>query len=186
MGMIRRAVDYLIVGGGFSGLNALSALKQNCPRANVLCIDRHLQPGGSWNDYYGFVTLHAPHPTFGVSGHPWHLSDPNVLAPRGIQPCHFLGCFVQESDLNIRVMPLDDVVRHFSSFIDTLPTDFRFQGSTSFIAAEALPGRSEGVSVKLHDDAQGKFYDVDAAAVIDARCRRHATVHLRFDGVHSK
>ena len=69
-------------------------------------------------------------------------------------------------------------MRHFSSFIDTLPTDFRFQGSTSFIAAEALPGRSEGISVKLHDDAQGKLYDVDAAAVIDARCRQHATVRL--------
>ncbi|KAH8066889.1 pyridine nucleotide-disulfide oxidoreductase [Aureococcus anophagefferens] len=77
----RAAYDYVVVGGGFAGLNAVSGLQKFRPAASILCIDKHDAAGGSWNDYYSFCKLHAPHPTFGIAGHGWPgLASPNLLA----------------------------------------------------------------------------------------------------------
>ena len=94
----RAAYDYVVVGGGFAGLNAVSGLQKFRPAASILCIDKHDAAGGSWNDYYSFCKLHAPHPTFGIAGHGWPgLASPNLLATR------------------------DEVLRHFRSFAADAP-----------------------------------------------------------------
>ena len=104
----RAAYDYVVVGGGFAGLNAVSGLQKFRPAASILCIDKHDAAGGSWNDYYSFCKLHAPHPTFGIAGHGWPgLASPNLLATR------------------------DEVLRHFRSFAADAP-NLEFLGGATY------------------------------------------------------
>jgi len=158
-------VDYVVAGGGYAGLNAVAALRRAKPEASVLCIDKHARPGGSWNDFYSYATLHLPHPTFGVNGHPWHLEDPNALASR------------------------DDVLHHFQTFVDGLPrSHFEFRGNTELVSAQreinglnvnhSTPSSSndstsssatcqQPFSVQLRS-GNGGTYEVSASNFIDA------------------
>ena len=105
----KQSFDYCVVGGGFAGLNAVQAIRRGAPMASILCVDKHLKPGGSWNDFYDFVTLHSAFPFFGVSGHKWHIDDPHVLAPK------------------------HDVLEHFGSFVDEQSDNVTFSGETTFL-----------------------------------------------------
>ncbi len=78
--------DYLIVGGGATGLafadtllhsfsssddhecGGIRASGQAVPR--VAIVDKHLHPGGQWNDSYDFVRLHQPSAMYGVESEP--------------------------------------------------------------------------------------------------------------------
>ena len=111
----RAAYDYVVVGGGFACLNAVSGLQKFRPAASILCIDKHDAAGGSWNDYYSFCKLHAPHPTFGIAGHGWPgLASPNLLATR------------------------DEVLHHFRSFADGAP-NLEFLGGASYEGCARAP-----------------------------------------------
>lgn len=137
--MLKRSVDYLVVGGGFAGLNAVAAIKKVNKDASVLCVDRHAAPGGSWNDYYPFVRLHAPHPHFGVNGHKWNIGPPEMLADR------------------------QQVLHHFQSFSDTLDKQsFEFSPETDFIHLE------DKVAM-LENKHKGKLPVQVQKNVIDAR-----------------
>jgi cation diffusion facilitator CzcD-associated flavoprotein CzcO len=125
-----RRVDYLVMGGGYGGLNALAGLKRARPSASVLCVDPRLQPGGSWGDYYPFVKLHAPHPQFGVSGHPWGIADPHTLATRA------------------------QVLEHFGSFVSSnLPPSFEFRAGHEVVGFERA--HSGGVVARVRRAAGG-------------------------------
>lgn len=115
--------DYLVAGAGFAGLNAVSGLKRFKPDASVLLVDSRAEVGGSWNDYYDFCNLHAPHPTFGVAGHKWPFADPSALATR------------------------DQVLDHFSTFRRDSGVDFR--GSAAATAYERTG--DGGVAATLSD-----------------------------------
>lgn len=58
--------DYLVIGAGATGLAFADTLIAQSPDAHVTLVDRHGQPGGHWNDAYGFVTLHQPSSFYGV------------------------------------------------------------------------------------------------------------------------
>jgi len=57
--------DYLIVGGGATGLAFADTLLAESD-ARITIVDRHGKPGGHWNDAYPFVTLHQPSAFYGV------------------------------------------------------------------------------------------------------------------------
>jgi cation diffusion facilitator CzcD-associated flavoprotein CzcO len=59
-------VDYLVVGGGATGLAFTDALVAESP-ATVLIVDRRHAPGGHWNDAYPFVRLHQASAFYGVN-----------------------------------------------------------------------------------------------------------------------
>jgi hypothetical protein len=57
--------DYLVVGGGATGLAFVDALVAST-QAEVVVVDRRTGPGGHWRDAYPFVQLHQPAATYGV------------------------------------------------------------------------------------------------------------------------
>lgn len=57
--------DYLVVGGGATGLAFADALVAST-EAEVIVVDRRAGPGGHWRDAYPFVRLHQPAATYGV------------------------------------------------------------------------------------------------------------------------
>jgi len=104
-----RKFEYLVIGGGFAGLNTLAALKRLGNVKSALCVDLNEKPGGSWNHFYSHVRLHADFKSFGVNMHPWHLKDHSIRASRL------------------------DVLHHFNSYVENkLPSGFLFQGKTEF------------------------------------------------------
>jgi hypothetical protein len=58
--------DYLIVGSGAVGMAFADTLLSETD-AELVIVDKHLKPGGHWNDAYPFVTLHQPSAFYGVS-----------------------------------------------------------------------------------------------------------------------
>ncbi len=58
--------DYLVIGSGTAGLAFTDTLITETD-AHVTVVDRRGQPGGHWNDAYGFVTLHQPSAFYGVN-----------------------------------------------------------------------------------------------------------------------
>ncbi|GAB5367258.1 hypothetical protein AAMO2058_001214500 [Amorphochlora amoebiformis] len=107
---MKASYDFLVVGAGFSGMNAVAALLRSAPRGRILVVDQRTVVGGSWNDFYPFAKLHLPHLTWGVNAHTWHLEDPNILASR------------------------DDVLKHFRSYAQTLdPARVHFLGGSRFV-----------------------------------------------------
>jgi hypothetical protein len=78
--------DYLIVGGGASGLAFADSLLAHCtaaPSPVVVIADSHRTPGGQWNDSYSFVRLHQPSAGYGVETEQLEPNgDENHLASR--------------------------------------------------------------------------------------------------------
>ncbi|AWW75827.1 hypothetical protein CD351_15460 [Erythrobacter sp. KY5] len=65
--MSSQATDYLIIGAGAVGLAFADTLIDEDPDCHITIIDKHVAPGGHWNDAYSFVTLHQPSATYGVN-----------------------------------------------------------------------------------------------------------------------
>ncbi|MEI7446372.1 MAG: FAD/NAD(P)-binding protein [Burkholderiales bacterium] len=65
--MARIETDYLIVGGGATGLAFADTLLAEDDRAHVTIVERRGAPGGHWVDAYPFVTLHQPSAFYGVA-----------------------------------------------------------------------------------------------------------------------
>ncbi len=59
--------DYLIIGAGAVGLCFADTMLAENPDVHLTIVDKHPKPGGHWNDAYGFVTLHQPSDTYGIS-----------------------------------------------------------------------------------------------------------------------
>ena len=58
--------DYLVIGSGAMGMAFVDTLLTESD-AHVVIVDRHLGPGGHWNDAYPFVRLHQPSSIYGVN-----------------------------------------------------------------------------------------------------------------------
>ncbi len=58
--------DYLVVGGGASGMAFVDSLIEQSD-ADVVMVDRRHRPGGHWLDAYPFVRLHQPSAVYGVN-----------------------------------------------------------------------------------------------------------------------
>jgi len=65
--MATLACDYLVVGGGASGLAFVDELIHRSKDLTVVLVDRRAKPGGHWVDAYEFVRLHQPAAFYGVS-----------------------------------------------------------------------------------------------------------------------
>ena len=65
--MTALATDYLVIGSGAMGMAFADEILTHHPSDRVLLVDRHAQPGGHWNDAYGFVLLHQPAAFYGVN-----------------------------------------------------------------------------------------------------------------------
>jgi len=61
--------DYLVVGGGATGMAFTDALIDES-EADVVVVDRRHTAGGHWNDAYPFVRLHQPSAYYGVNSLP--------------------------------------------------------------------------------------------------------------------
>jgi hypothetical protein len=59
--------DYLVVGGGASGLAFADALVAEAENVEVAVIDRRAAAGGHWLNAYPFVRLHTPSAYYGVN-----------------------------------------------------------------------------------------------------------------------
>ena len=66
--MIDIECDYLVIGGGATGMAFSDSLLTNTKTANlrVIVVDKHETPGGQWHDSYEFVRLHQPSKGYGV------------------------------------------------------------------------------------------------------------------------
>lgn len=63
--MRRLETDYLVVGGGVTGMGFVDTLLDRTD-AEFVIVDRRHAPGGHWLDAYPFVRLHQPSSYFGV------------------------------------------------------------------------------------------------------------------------
>jgi len=136
-----KKVQYLVVGGGYAGINALAALKRLENVNSALCVDINEKPGGSWHRFYDHARLHTDHRVFGVNMHPWQREDTTL---RASQP---------------------EVIEHFCSYVkNELPQGFYFQGNTEFQSAEK---KESTFKVKLKTSEGDET--VEADHVIDAR-----------------
>jgi hypothetical protein len=61
--------DYLVIGGGASGMAFADTLVAHSD-AEVVIVDRRHGPGGHWHDAYPFVRLHQPSAYYGVESRP--------------------------------------------------------------------------------------------------------------------
>ena len=59
-------VDYLIIGAGAVALAFADTMLDETD-ATIAIVDRRAQPGGHWNDAYGFVRLHSSSAMYGVN-----------------------------------------------------------------------------------------------------------------------
>ena len=71
--------DYLVIGAGAASMAFVDTLLTANDDVSVVMVDRHAQPGGHWQDAYGYVQLHQPSLLYGVSSVPlegswWKLS----------------------------------------------------------------------------------------------------------------
>ncbi|KAL1503527.1 hypothetical protein AB1Y20_012007 [Prymnesium parvum] len=136
--------DFLVVGAGYAGLNAVAALQHACPSATVLVLEQREEAGGCWNSLYSFVRLHQPAFVFGVSGQAasWGPDARSELASR------------------------HGVLNHFQKYASSLPPTVAFLFSASFVRCE------RGDAGLLHVDvafATRETTRVAARHVIDAR-----------------
>lgn len=85
--------DYVVIGAGIAGLNALYAATDYQPKgARSLLIDQKDAAGGMWNTAYDYVRLHQPHPMFTVGELRWNWSKPReYLARRDEVQAHLSG-----------------------------------------------------------------------------------------------
>ena len=69
--MANEECDYLIIGGGATGMAFSDSLLENSQDTNlsVIVVDKHEAPGGQWHDSYDFVQLHQPSKGYGVESH---------------------------------------------------------------------------------------------------------------------
>lgn len=59
--------DYLVVGGGATGIAFVDELIHGNPNVKVILVDKRSKPGGHWVDAYPFVRLHQPALWYGVN-----------------------------------------------------------------------------------------------------------------------
>lgn len=64
------STDYLVVGGGATGLAFADTLIAETSDLTVTIADLRGRPGGHWNDAYPFVALHQPSAFYGVNSTP--------------------------------------------------------------------------------------------------------------------
>jgi len=62
--------DYLVVGGGATGMAFADEILHRSKTARVVVVERRAKPGGHWNSAYRFVTLHQPALYYGVNSEP--------------------------------------------------------------------------------------------------------------------
>jgi L-lysine 6-monooxygenase (NADPH-requiring)/NAD(P)-binding Rossmann-like domain len=69
--------DYLVVGGGATGMAFADSLLHGAQglKPSVVVLDKHVVPGGQWNDSYEFVQLHQPSAMYGVETVPLEPKD---------------------------------------------------------------------------------------------------------------
>ena len=82
--------DYLVIGAGAASMAFVDTLltesSANNDNVSLIIVDRHTQPGGHWNDAYGFVRLHQPSLLYGVASQKLEGSWLKLLARRGMLP----------------------------------------------------------------------------------------------------
>ncbi|MEX2393624.1 MAG: NAD(P)-binding protein [Actinomycetota bacterium] len=61
--------DYLVIGGGASGMSFADSLTSHAD-VDVVIVDRQHRPGGHWLNAYPFVRLHTPSAFYGVNSRP--------------------------------------------------------------------------------------------------------------------
>ena len=59
--------DYLVVGGGATGIAFVDELIHGNRNVKAVLVDKRSKPGGHWVDAYPFVRLHQPATTYGVN-----------------------------------------------------------------------------------------------------------------------
>ena len=63
----RLETDYLILGAGAMSMGFADVILAEDPKARIVMVDRHANPGGHWNDAYPFVRLHQPAAFYGLN-----------------------------------------------------------------------------------------------------------------------
>jgi NAD(P)-binding Rossmann-like domain len=76
--------DYLVIGGGATGMAFTDALIAESD-GDVVMLDRRHRPGGHWNDAYPFVRLHQPSAYYGVNSRRLGTDSVDVSGPNAGQ-----------------------------------------------------------------------------------------------------
>ena len=134
-----KAVDYLVVGAGASGMSFVDSLLAHASTpVSVLLLDKREAPGGHWHDAYGWCRLHQPARNYGVESRKLEdeTSHPELRADRA------------------------EIISYYQTVLDGWVAkghDVRFVGGASFdFGAGAY--KSDGSSTA-----------VDAKTIVDAR-----------------
>jgi hypothetical protein len=72
--------DYLVIGGGASGMSFTDALVSHAD-VDVVIVDRQHRPGGHWLNAYPFVRLHTPSAFYGVNSRPLGFNRIDTTGP---------------------------------------------------------------------------------------------------------
>jgi hypothetical protein len=72
--------DYLVIGTGAMGMAFTDVILTETD-ATVVMVDRHVRPGGHWNDAYPFVRLHQPSAFYGVNSLPLGTDRKDTQGP---------------------------------------------------------------------------------------------------------
>eukprot|EP00584_Thalassiosira_punctigera_P023943 CAMPEP_0172555484 /NCGR_PEP_ID=MMETSP1067-20121228/58442_1 /TAXON_ID=265564 ORGANISM="Thalassiosira punctigera, Strain Tpunct2005C2" /NCGR_SAMPLE_ID=MMETSP1067 /ASSEMBLY_ACC=CAM_ASM_000444 /LENGTH=531 /DNA_ID=CAMNT_0013344007 /DNA_START=157 /DNA_END=1752 /DNA_ORIENTATION=+ len=148
-------VDYLVVGGGATGMAFCDTLLRHAPSpVSVAVIDSHARPGGQWNDSYDFVRLHQPSDMYGVES---TRLEPAPAASTGDD---------DEARGEAHRATREEILDYYSGVCGTLEEeyDFRFVGETSFDVSQ----------LDLVDDDEASAKDDEGAVAEDDRHRRYA------------
>ena len=81
---VRETAALVVVGAGYTGVNALVAASEHLPRGSrVAVVAKEGSWGGNWESQYDFVRLHQPYQAFTAGSRPWRLErEPDCACRR--------------------------------------------------------------------------------------------------------
>ena len=125
-----KAVDYLVVGAGASGMSFVDSLLAHASTpVSVLLLDKREAPGGHWHDAYGWCRLHQPARNYGVESRKLEdeTSHPELRADRA------------------------EIISYYQTVLDGWVAkghDVRFVGGASFDLLNELANPKLGMAAK--------------------------------------
>jgi hypothetical protein len=147
--------DYLVVGGGATGLAFCdSLLNSTTSTTTILLIDVHDRPGGQWNDSYKFVELHQPSSMYGVKSTKLEEEEEEPFGESCTDTNHRANHRAKREEI------LDYYLRLVQEWTQTQhPFGFEFRGSTKY----------DFTSNKVIDMKTDQIVDVKYKTLVDAR-----------------
>mmetsp|Transcript_3599 Transcript_3599/g.7866 ORF Transcript_3599/g.7866 Transcript_3599/m.7866 type:complete len:509 (-) Transcript_3599:60-1586(-) len=130
--------DYLVIGGGATGMAFSDTLLGNSRGLRVIVVDKHDAPGGQWNDSYDFVRLHQPSAMYGVESKK-------------------LEAIAGDDERSSHRATRSEILEYYAGVRRDLETnhDFEYFGGTTLDLAQLYDGNPSRQDYAITDDKTG-------------------------------